>query len=180
MQENTPTVSLIDEREQSERESLRRLVPLLRAFRPEGFQCSVYTSPERWQDDRCGPWYAERGSEPFPEGFVAGDGTRVVWTIAKASDGLWRAVAGDLCGFYLEDAQVQDLVRGQGWKIARDRLSGDLVLLDENGERPIVPRATWKGECNYCGLCCFAPRLGTQAPCTALRPGKPDTEGESR
>jgi len=159
------------ERTAAEANMLERTERWLRAFHPNGFKCSIHTDLEaRWAEDHCGPWYRGQNREPFPAGFIASDGQRIAWPIVLSPDGRWRAIVGTLCGYYIDQGQVDSLVQEQGYQVATDELSGRTVLVDADGQIPLLPIDTWRGECvgTGCGLCCLSPRLTTRQPCAAL------------
>jgi hypothetical protein len=140
------------------------------------FHCTIHEdNAERAQDDRCGSWMAPLGREPFPEG-VEHDGLRYSWPIRRDKDGLWRPMAGSMCGFTLSDEAVERLCEERGLTVGRDSRTREIVLCEPSGRAPLIPLKDWEGECNFCGLCCMSPRPATGLPCRQLEPGLPTEE----
>lgn len=143
---------------------------------PAGLRCSVHESMSaRALPTRCGTWFAGLPKEPFPASFTNGQtaqGEPVWWRfpVRRDSDGRWRPMGGNICGFYLTGERVEQLVAQRRVVVGRDRITSQLVLADSSGRGAIIPPEEWSGECTKCGLCCFTPRQGTSWWCDALTP----------
>lgn len=172
-----PTVYCHSEDSAKQARLLDRIAGPLRESFPDGLRCTVHElMPERVKVGRCGPWYASLDHDPFPEGFYAldpetGELARFTFPVRRDVDGLWRPLAGGLCGFTLTDAKVREIARRDRLMAGIDARTGEVLLVRaDNDAAPSIPLQDWMGECNKCGLCCWSPRYGTGWWCDALEP----------